>query len=111
MPDAYRASSLVGALYGSIHNPVCNIPTTNGTCTPHAASAAAHVMPSFGRLIRKAARGNDRNRLAIALIDDIARPIGTKHMHVFRKLVAQTRPRCIRVMVARDEIYGDLRIT
>ena len=46
----------------------------------------------------------------IALIDDIARPIGTKHMHVFRKLVAQTRPRCIRVMVARDEIYGDLRI-
>ena len=65
---------------------------------------------AFGRLIRKAARGNDRNRLAITLIDDITRPIGTKHMHVFRKLVAQTRPRCIRVMVARDEIYGDLRI-
>ena len=66
---------------------------------------------AFDCPIRKAARGDDRNRLAIALIDDIARPIGTKHMHVFGKLVAQTRPRCIRVVVARDEIYGDPRIT
>ena len=65
---------------------------------------------AFGRLIRKAARGNDRDRLAIALIDDIARFVGAKHMHVFGKLVAQAHPRCIRVMVACNKIYGDLRI-
>ena len=65
---------------------------------------------AFGRLIRKSARGDDRDGFAIALIDDIARLIGTKHMHVFGKLVAQTRPRRIRVVVARDEVYGNLRI-
>ena len=65
---------------------------------------------AFGRLVRKAARGNNRDRFAVAFVGGIAGLIGAEHTHIFRKLVAQARPCGVRVMVACDQIHGDMGI-